>query len=68
LPVACPPRARPGADYERLERQTLLERVAELLADEKIVGWFNVVMMLLIGTLLVLAQGSTLAPFIYTIF
>ncbi len=30
-----------GARYQRLERETLLERVAELLADEKIVGWFN---------------------------
>ena len=27
--------------YERLERDALLRRVAELLADEKIVGWFN---------------------------
>jgi hypothetical protein len=27
-----------------------------------------IVMMLLIGTLLVLAQGSALAPFVYTIF
>jgi carbamoyltransferase len=29
------------ADYERLDRSTLLKRVASLLADEKIVGWFN---------------------------
>jgi carbamoyltransferase len=30
-----------GAVYERLERDVLLERVAGILADEKIVGWFN---------------------------
>lgn len=30
-----------GARYERLERDTLLQRVAELLADEKVVGWFD---------------------------
>jgi carbamoyltransferase len=30
-----------GAVYRRLERQELLTRVAELLADEKVVGWFD---------------------------
>ncbi len=30
-----------GAVYERLERHCLLERVARLLADEKVVGWFD---------------------------
>jgi len=30
-----------GAVYHRLERQPLLERVAQLLADGKIIGWFN---------------------------
>jgi carbamoyltransferase len=30
-----------GAAYERLERQCLLERVARLLADDKVVGWFD---------------------------
>src|SRR5712692_10332205 len=30
-----------GAVYERLERRSLLERVAALLTDEKVVGWFN---------------------------
>jgi len=30
-----------GASYERLERAALLERVADLLANEKIVGWFD---------------------------
>jgi carbamoyltransferase len=30
-----------GAVYHRLERQELLETTARLLADEKIVGWFN---------------------------
>jgi carbamoyltransferase len=30
-----------GASYLRLERQELLQTVARLLADEKIVGWFN---------------------------
>ncbi|MGH7720487.1 MAG: carbamoyltransferase family protein, partial [Gemmatimonadaceae bacterium] len=30
-----------GASYVRLDRETLLERTAALLADEKIVGWFN---------------------------
>ena len=30
-----------GAVYHRLERQSLLESTAGLLADEKIVGWFN---------------------------
>jgi carbamoyltransferase len=30
-----------NAVYTRLERTELLHRVAEILADEKIVGWFN---------------------------
>jgi carbamoyltransferase len=30
-----------GAAYERLERECLLERVAGLLADEQVIGWFN---------------------------
>jgi len=30
-----------GAAYERVERTGLLRRVAELLAQEKVVGWFN---------------------------
>jgi carbamoyltransferase len=30
-----------GAPYERLEREELLNTVAELLADEKVIGWFN---------------------------
>ncbi len=30
-----------GAHYERVERDELLSRVAALLADEKVVGWFN---------------------------
>jgi carbamoyltransferase len=30
-----------GAAYQRLDRETMLSRVAELLANEKIVGWFN---------------------------
>jgi len=30
-----------GARYERLEREALLRRVAELLAAEKVVGWFD---------------------------
>jgi len=30
-----------GAAYKRLEREELLQRVAEVLADEKVVGWFN---------------------------
>src|SRR6266850_1487107 len=30
-----------GAAYERLERACLLRQVAELLAQEKVVGWFN---------------------------
>jgi len=30
-----------GASYERLDRDDLLERVAGLLAQEKVVGWFN---------------------------
>ena len=30
-----------GASYERIDRETLLMRTAEALADEKIVGWFN---------------------------
>ncbi len=30
-----------GARYERLERDPLLERVAGIIADEKIVGWMN---------------------------
>jgi carbamoyltransferase len=30
-----------GASYRRLDRASLVERVAELLADEKVVGWFQ---------------------------
>ena len=30
-----------GAVYQRLDREPLLERTASLLADEKIVGWFD---------------------------
>ncbi len=30
-----------GAEFERLERSDLLCRVAEILGNEKIVGWFN---------------------------
>ncbi len=30
-----------GAAYERLDRDALLGQTADLLADEKIVGWFN---------------------------
>ncbi len=30
-----------GAAHERVERQDLLQRVARLLAAEKVVGWFN---------------------------
>ncbi|MGI9628089.1 MAG: carbamoyltransferase family protein [Longimicrobiales bacterium] len=30
-----------GAHYERLEGDERIERVAELLADENVVGWFN---------------------------
>jgi carbamoyltransferase len=30
-----------GAPYERCERDDLLRRVAHLLADEKVVGWFD---------------------------
>jgi carbamoyltransferase len=33
--------ATTGAVYERLERDALLKQVAAILADEKIVGWFN---------------------------
>jgi len=32
---------RQGAVYQRFERNDLLTRVAGILADEKIVGWFN---------------------------
>ncbi|HET8622678.1 MAG TPA: carbamoyltransferase [Gemmatimonadales bacterium] len=30
-----------GARYQRLDRDTLLRRTAELLASEKVVGWFD---------------------------
>src|SRR3989441_9379955 len=30
-----------GVPYQRLERTDLLRRVAELLAQEKVIGWFN---------------------------
>jgi carbamoyltransferase len=33
--------ASAGSIYERLDRDVLLRRVANLLAEEKIVGWFN---------------------------
>src|SRR4029079_6898494 len=30
-----------GASYQRLDRATMLERVSQQIADEKIIGWFN---------------------------
>ncbi|MGQ0714521.1 MAG: carbamoyltransferase family protein [Gemmatimonadaceae bacterium] len=30
-----------GASYVRLDRESMIERVASLLADEKVIGWFN---------------------------
>jgi carbamoyltransferase len=30
-----------GAKYQKLERAELTERAADILADEKIIGWFN---------------------------
>ena len=30
-----------GASFDRLDRDTLLSRVASLLADEKVIGWFD---------------------------
>ncbi|MEJ2343642.1 MAG: carbamoyltransferase, partial [Gemmatimonadales bacterium] len=30
-----------GAKYERLEREALIEKTAEILAGEKVVGWFK---------------------------
>jgi carbamoyltransferase len=33
--------ATQGASYERLDREALHERVASLLADEKVIGWFD---------------------------
>jgi carbamoyltransferase len=30
-----------GASYQRLDRDTMLDRVADHLAEEKIIGWFN---------------------------
>jgi carbamoyltransferase len=30
-----------GASYQRLDRETMLDRVAGMLAEEKIIGWFN---------------------------
>jgi carbamoyltransferase len=30
-----------GASYERLDRDSMMERVSQQLADEKIIGWFN---------------------------
>src|SRR3989475_6990271 len=33
--------ASQGASYERLERDCLLRRTAELLAQERVVGWFD---------------------------
>ncbi len=30
-----------GASYERLDRDTMMERVSKQIADEKIIGWFN---------------------------
>ncbi|MDB4892409.1 MAG: Carbamoyltransferase, partial [Gemmatimonadetes bacterium] len=30
-----------GASYERLDRDSMLQRVSQQIADEKIIGWFN---------------------------
>jgi carbamoyltransferase len=32
---------REGISYERLDQDVLVRRVAELLADEKVIGWFD---------------------------
>ena len=36
-----PPLKSVGAKYQRLERATLIDEVAQLIADEKVIGWFN---------------------------
>jgi hypothetical protein len=46
----------------------LKELVAFLLARKKFWLWPIFVMMLVLGMLIVLAKGSAVAPFIYTLF
>ena len=47
---------------------TLRELVAFMFARKKYWLWPIIVMLLLLGSLLLLSQGSAIAPFIYTIF
>ena len=47
---------------------TLRELVAFMFARKKFWLWPVIVMLVLLGGLLVLSQGSAIAPFIYTIF
>jgi hypothetical protein len=52
-----------------MERRSMLGELWDFLRVRK--RWWLVpviIVMLLVGTLLTLAQGSALAPFIYTIF
>jgi len=46
----------------------LRELVAFMFARKKFWLWPIIVMLLFLGGLLVLSQGSAIAPFIYTIF
>jgi len=46
----------------------LIELVAFLRARKKYFLWPIVIMMALLGGLIVLTQGSAVAPFIYTLF
>jgi uncharacterized protein DUF5989 len=48
--------------------ETLRELVQFMFARKKFWLWPIIVMLVLLGGLLVLSQGSAIAPFIYTIF
>jgi len=48
--------------------ETIKELWAFLRARKKFWLWPIIVMMALLGVLIVLAQGSAIAPFIYTLF
>lgn len=76
-----------NACYQKLDDRELMPRLASILAQGNVVGWFSgrmefgpralgkkywliplIVTLVILGGLIVFAQSSALAPFIYTLF
>jgi len=54
--------------FEGVDMSIIKELIAFLRARKKIWLWPLFIMMALLGALVVLAKGSAVAPFIYTLF